>query len=374
MKVDPSVKRVLIYRLGSLGDTIVALPCFHLIARCFPEAERILLTNVPLHAKAPAAESVLGASGLIHGCIRYDATAWGGLYRKVFEIRRFNPEVVVDLMWIFRTFNRIRLDTHFFRLFSGASRIVGVPATAEPRRLLLSDGSGLYERESHRLARLIRELGDAAPDDVANWDLLLTKEEHGRAREILGAFAGKPLIACGPGTKVEAKDWGQENWQELIKKLSPRFPEFSLVLVGAKEDHSASAYVAEGWRGDTLNLCGRLTPRETAAVLCQTQLFLGPDSGPMHLAAASGVPCAITFSARDYPGVWYPVGSFHRCVYHAVECQYCHIDVCVERKKKCLTSISVDEMFTAALEAWRDGQDGMHRSRASAASVTQLRS
>jgi len=46
------VERVLIYRLGSLGDTVAALPCFHLIERAFPDAERLVLTNVPVSTKA----------------------------------------------------------------------------------------------------------------------------------------------------------------------------------------------------------------------------------------------------------------------------------------------------------------------------------
>src|ERR1022692_4022661 len=69
--IESGVRRVLIYRLGSLGDTVVALPCFHLIARTYPNAERRLLTNFPVHAKAPAAAAVLGDSGLVHGYMSY---------------------------------------------------------------------------------------------------------------------------------------------------------------------------------------------------------------------------------------------------------------------------------------------------------------
>ena len=54
-----ATERILIYRLGSLGDTVVALPCFHLIARKFPHAERVLLTNFPVHAKAPASAAAV---------------------------------------------------------------------------------------------------------------------------------------------------------------------------------------------------------------------------------------------------------------------------------------------------------------------------
>ena len=54
---------IVIYRLGSLGDTIVALPCFHAITRAHPGAERIVLTNFPVSAKAAPLEGILGGSG-----------------------------------------------------------------------------------------------------------------------------------------------------------------------------------------------------------------------------------------------------------------------------------------------------------------------
>ena len=100
MQPDTSVKKVLIYRLGSLGDTIVALPCFYLIARAFPKAERRLLTNFPIHAKAPAAAAVLGDTGLVHGYMRYTMATRriGELLRLAWEIRCFHPDVLVYLM------------------------------------------------------------------------------------------------------------------------------------------------------------------------------------------------------------------------------------------------------------------------------------
>ena len=53
-------KRVLIYRLGSLGDTIVALPCLHLLARVFPNARRLILTNEPISNKAAGISTIIG--------------------------------------------------------------------------------------------------------------------------------------------------------------------------------------------------------------------------------------------------------------------------------------------------------------------------
>src|SRR5262249_62394923 len=60
-----SKETILIFRTGSLGDTIVALPCFHWIARSFPESRRIVLTNTPVSEKAAPLESILANTGLI---------------------------------------------------------------------------------------------------------------------------------------------------------------------------------------------------------------------------------------------------------------------------------------------------------------------
>ena len=127
-------------------------------------------------------------------------------------------------------------------------------------------------------------------------------------------------------------------------------------MIGAQEDFAASEVASAHWQGKVLNLCGSLTPRETAAVAARAELFLGRDSGPKYLAAIAGVPCAIAYSARNLPGVWFPPGDKHRNIYHRVECSNCTLEVCVEQRKKCITSITVDEMLQAATEAWKNGQ------------------
>jgi len=60
-----------IYRLGSLGDTVVALPCFHKVAQTWPNAERIVLTNFPVSSKAAPLEVILREGGLIQAAIAY---------------------------------------------------------------------------------------------------------------------------------------------------------------------------------------------------------------------------------------------------------------------------------------------------------------
>ena len=93
-----------------------------------------------------------------------------------------------------------------------------------------------------------------------------------------------------------------------------------------------------------MNLCGRLTPRESAACFAEARLFLGHDSGPMHLAAAVGTRCVAIFAARNIPRVWFPYGRGHRVVYHEVSCMGCGLETCSVERKRCLTSISVEEV------------------------------
>jgi ADP-heptose:LPS heptosyltransferase len=198
-------------------------------------------------------------------------------------------------------------------------------------------------------------LGDARVADLASWDLNLTSAERDKAAQALRQVwehesGDRPILAAAIGTKVQAKDWGADNWRALLSQLAAELPEHRLVLVGAAQESADSEAAAVGWRAGTdraLNLCGELTPRETAAVLARAQLFIGLDSGPMHLAAAVGTPVVAIFAARNRPVHWFPVGPQHRILYHRTDCWGCGLETCVEQRKKCLTSITVEEALTA---------------------------
>ena len=348
------VRRVLIYRLGSLGDTVIALPALHLIARVFPNAERRLLTNIPINVKAPPAAQILEHTGLVHSYVRYET---GGrnpveLLRLWWRLFRWRPDVVVYLGSA-RGVNSARRDEAFFRL-CGAKRLIGVPLTEEMQKNQWDDALHVLEPETARLARNVSELGDAHLDDPDSWDLRLTKEERERAREVLRPLGQRPVIAMSVGTKRQSKDWGKENWKALLEHLADLYPSYGVVLCGAAEEWEASEFAAEGWRrkvadhpsrSEALNLCGRVSPRECAAVLERSLIFLGHDSGPMHLAAAVQTPCVAVFSARNRPNVWFPYGRRHRVIYHKVDCWGCNLETCIVEKKRCIYSIEVKEVL-----------------------------
>lgn len=354
--VDPGVRRVLVYRLGSLGDTLVALPSLHLVARAFPNAERRMLTNLPVASRAPAAAAVLGDSGLIHSYEHYTVGLRkpAQLVEMLLRLRRFRPEVVVYLKAT-NDFRAARRDALYLRL-TGARRIVGMPVRPEDceQQRVLADGT--FEPEAYRLARTLQALGDARTATSAAWDLRLNAQEKARADASTRALAATPYFAVSVGTKVQAKDWGVRNWRELLQALASTYPGHGLLLAGAREEHAASEAAAQGWRavrgaGVDVNVCGALSPRETAAAFRNARIFIGHDSGPMHLAAVMGTPTVAVFAARNQPRTWFPVGAPHCVVYHRVDCWGCGLETCVEQRKKCILSITVQEVMAAVRQS-----------------------
>jgi ADP-heptose:LPS heptosyltransferase len=268
------------------------------------------------------------------------------LLRLAGEIRRYRPDVLVSFMPL-RPLKAVGRDRLFFRL-AGVRRFYGLP-DQDGLVHRFDRTTGLYESEASRLARTLTTLGDAGENDLANWDLRLTPEEIEKADSILAVFSGGPYIVCAPGCKRPVNDWERENWEQLLTRLSARFPGYGLLLSGAREDAPVCDFAGRNWSGKKLNLAGQLTPRESAAVFRRAQLFLGPDSGPKHLAAAVRVPSVCVFSARGLPGVWFPPGEGNFVVRHHPPCFGCNLEVCTELDKQCIRSITVDEVEQAAL-------------------------
>jgi ADP-heptose:LPS heptosyltransferase len=341
-------QRVLIYRLGSLGDTVIALPALHLVAKAFPHAERRMLTNIPVNAKAPPVAAILENTDLVHGYFRYavGTRSAADLARLWWTLVRWRPDVLVYLGSA-RGVDSARRDEAFFRL-CGIRHRFGVPVTELMQQNRWDDATQSFEPEASRLARNLSDLGEMDLDLPSAWDLHLSSHEISRADEAIACLGDRPCLAVSVGTKVQSKDWGRENWRDLLRRLGGMYPDYGLVLAGAPEESESSEFAAQGWRassgGPVVNLCGRLQPRESAAAFRRARLFIGHDSGPMHLAAAVQTPCVAIFAARNKPRVWFPYGDNHRVIFHKTSCWGCGLETCIVEKKRCLTSISVEEV------------------------------
>jgi ADP-heptose:LPS heptosyltransferase len=307
------VETIIIFRIGSLGDTVVALPCFHRIARSFSKSRRILVTNVAASRKAAPAESVLTNSGLIDGVI-YLPTAprrLRGSLRLRKAIRKTKAKTLIYVAD--RDVLRTLRDLCFFRL-CGIEHVIGAPISRDLRRPRV-DPAGHVESEAERLARCLAPLGRIDLDNPGSWDLNLQPQEIRSADRSVALVRERGFLAINIGGKAASKDWGDDNWATLLERIAARHAHLALAFFGSTDEFDRCSRLAACWPGTHVNLCGRLAPRESAAAMRRALLFIGHDSGPLHLAAAAGVPCVGIFGNLNKPKWWHPIGRQHRIIH-----------------------------------------------------------
>jgi ADP-heptose:LPS heptosyltransferase len=157
------------------------------------------------------------------------------------------------------------------------------------------------------------------------------------------------LIAVGPGSNWPAKVWPEDRYVELVRVLINEL-EIYPVVFGGPELGTLGERLISAW-GYGVNGAGQLSVRQAAGALSHCQLFVGNDTGTMHLAAAVGTPCIGIFAAGDFPGKSYPYGRAHRVLRRAVPCEGCHLHECIAQDMKCLKLISVNEAVAACRAA-----------------------
>ncbi len=187
----------------------------------------------------------------------------------------------------------------------------------------------------------------------------LTELRRGRAEP-----AAVPRIVLHVGAGMPAKRWPVEHWRELVRRLHDRL-RAEVVLVGGADDRTiARAIMGPRSRGRVADWTGRLRVVELAALLEQSDLFVGADSGPAHVAAAVGTPSVVLFSGTNRTGQWRPRGEHVAILRHAVACSPCHRRVCPLGEHPCMRGLAPSRVAEAVEEAIeeagsrRDGNDG----------------
>lgn len=332
-----SQESLLIFRLGSVGDTVVALPAFRLIKKAYPQATISVLTNIPVNNKACALELILQNTGLVDHYIEYPSKS--SLIKKAIAIRKLIKENHFTTM-IYLHQNRSLLnawrDFLFFKI-CGVKKIIGLSLIRHGFQYDYNPEKKCYNSEHYRLTNQIKALGSVDWHDPAVMDLALTTNEVQQALSFVPAeMMNKPYIVCSIGTKLVMKDWGQANWKALLKHLAPAFSNYGMIFIGVQEEYERSDELLKCWQGPILNLCGKLSVRQSAALLQSARLFIGHDSGPMHLADAVNTQCVAVFSLHSPPGCWYPRGLQHKII---------------SPRDKSILSITVDEVAQAVSSA-----------------------
>lgn len=350
-------KRILVYRIGHLGDTLVSLPAFWAIRNAFPLSRLTLLTNADVqNPNYITARGVLPEKGLFDEWLFYNSgfagnKAFFSLLKLFWEIRQQDFDCLFYLMTRNRTVKQIRRDLMFFRL-AGVKKIFGV------EYLLKNLVGEIVEKPLLPIdSEIDFFLKTLASDDFefdfkSKPEMCLTEDEREFAGKWLQINAGKALnenrlMAVAPASKWDSKIWSEERFAEVVSKLIERKGIFPIIF-GGREDREKGNRLLKFWKTGA-NAAGELNIRQAAAALEKCRLYLGNDTGAMHLAASVGTPCAAVFAAIDWAGRWNPFGNNHIIFREHIECENCLLSVC-PFENQCLTRIKVEDVLAACEE------------------------
>lgn len=356
-------KNILVYRIGHLGDTLVSLPTFWAIRKSFPNAQLTLLTNA--NSKNPnhvLARDILPENGLFDHWLTYPSEtekfqtllAVGKLFLKLKQ-RKF--DAVIYLTTRNRTVEQIKRDVLFFRL-AGIKNIIGTkyslqnlldPNVLRPLPVIESEKDFLLK------CFFAETETNYKPYDFLP-DLKLTAEEILISKKWLEANCGKylhnnQLLAVAPSGKWESKIWFENSFAEVVEKLIELENVFPIIF-GGLEDREKGNRLIKTW-GRGANAAGELNIRQAAGALAECRIYLGNDTGTMHLAAAVGTPCVAIFSAIDWAGRWTPFGDKNKILREVVPCEGCLSSIC-KFDNQCLTAIKAEQVITESLNLWND--------------------
>jgi len=298
------IRRILFIRTDRLGETLLNLPAVVALKTALPQAEVSFLAQrdlVPLLRGVPEITDVLASAQGPRGLWWARALAVAAQLRA----RRFDAAIV----------SNPKQELH------AAVWLAGIPVRVGYGRkwggLLthrLPDRKALGERhEVEYNLDLVRALGLSAVD--GRWPSFRFEREQAELVQLLeqqGVRPAEPFIAVHPWTSNPRKQWPFERYRELIRRLGGQHKPRVTVIGAAQQRQAVDAILGSG--AGVVDLVGRVTLRQLAALLQRARLLISNDSGPAHLAAAVGTRTVVLFGTSDPstgPGRWGPWGKGH---------------------------------------------------------------
>lgn len=355
--------KILIFHIGSLGDTLVSVPALGVIRNHFRDGHLTLLSDSQVGKSYVNPQAVLDGSGLVDDYLSYpvDTSQTGKILRPLWMMRllmRLRARYFDSLVYLMRTKGReprISRDIRFFRL-AGIKEFVGTESFVTFHEKIPGKPLPAVPQVGDQyLTRLAAAGITVPPHGNGCTDLKIGESEEAAVKSWLANLphdGGRRWVGFGPGSKMPVKVWPIERYIDIGKRLINTFDLWPVIFGGQEDRQSAIRLVTEWGRGYVA--AGKLNVRQSIAVLRSCVIFVGNDTGTMHMAAAANVRCVGIFTSRDYPGLWYPYGNGHIVLRTPIECEGCMLEACVRKKMKCIMSISVDRVYDACENILRE--------------------
>jgi len=340
-------RKILVRAPNWIGDAVMCEPAVQGLRSLFPEAELAML------AKPAVAELFLSHPGLHSVLVYDDKKAHAGISGK-WSLAGMLRRHRFDLAVLFQN----AFEAAFLTWLAGIPRRYGY--TTDGRVFFLTepvavpDGAVLVHQVEYYW-NLLKPLGLAGGAPLPT---LFVSADEKRTVDVWLASAGiNPsdlIIGINPGsTYGSAKRWSSDRFAEVARRLVRRLEQaesahVAVVILGAKGEESLGKDIATQFGGRSVVLSGATTIRELMAVVKRCRLLMTNDTGPMHIAAAFGVPVVAVFGPTDWRTTS-PYGQERSIVREAVDCAPCLLREC-PIDHRCMTRVSVEKVYETSVK------------------------
>lgn len=291
------MQRILVVKVADVGDVLTATPALRTLRRTFPSAEITALVAPhcrPVLEGNPNVDGILTLNkrggGAPLGALRAAGTGW--------DLRRRRFDAVLLMHHLTTAAGALRFRA--LMLATGAAVRAGLDNGRGGFLTHRAEDLGFGVRHEVEYCNAVAGLL-GAPADLGPLDVPLGEPERRYAATVLAGLP-RPVVAVHPGAGAYslARRWPADRFATLVAAITGSLAA-SVVVVGGPEERGLAAAVAgAGPTGRVRDMAGRTTLPQAAALLEGCDLFVGNDSGLMHLAAAAGTKVVALFGPSNH--------------------------------------------------------------------------
>ena len=333
-------KRVLVLQTAFLGDATLTVPLARAIKAALPKCKLTIVTR-------PDCAELFRGSPWVDETWTDEKKAFGSILALIRKLKQGEFDLALVPHRSFRSALAVRL--------AGIPERVGFSSSAGERFFTRTIPFTWGMHDLERNLSLLLPLAPGLDAGAAGGPVYLEPDPAARAsvaERLAGAGIpdGARIIALHPGSVWATKRWPWERFAELAVRLS-REERARIILIGGPGDKALCARVAEAAGENVVNWAGQTSLAELIALMPRLALFATNDSGPMHIATASGVPTLAFFGPTTRELGFFPYGPEHRVLEKDLDCRPCGLhggNACPHGHFLCMKLISVEEAFSNA--------------------------
>jgi heptosyltransferase I len=342
------LSNVLVIKLGSIGDVVHTLPAVAALKESYPEAGIDWLVE-------KKAAVVLKGNPALRSVIEVDTRHW----RKNF----FRASTLRQIILVIKTLRSTQYDlaidfqglwkSAIFGFCAGARELVGFDSAnlREPGCRLFYQRCIKSAEQSRHVIEKYNDLVRACNVTVQHWrfDLPVPDSDKTYIDLRIREHGLDNFVIINPGGGWPTKNWETRHYGELVRLIQERIGIKCVLTWGPGEDRLVEEVKRNS--GQDVPVAFPTTLLQFVALASRASLFVGGDTGPMHLAAACGTPVVAIFGPTDPArnGPWSPDDLV---VYHPLSCGPCYKKSCETVKIRCLKEVPVAEVYAAVELRW----------------------